>query len=248
MSDDSDHDRDRGGQGLSRNAGQGRRDPRPRRRGSGAGRHVFQAGTAEQDGQLVASGGRVLAVTARGRSLGEARERAYRAVDAIDLPTASIAATSAGASWSAHHEQADDLLDRHSPRCLASPRCGTARSARASGWRDKAEASARRMLDHYELPMIQAQMQRGPLARRLILSGPADDFQRAELVRILDETPGVLDVRWDPASLPQERRRRPMIPLAIEAQLLGLTGFALGMLLAYIGELRRRANQWKKRI
>lgn len=70
---------------------------------------------------------------------------------------------------------------------------------------DQAEANARRMLDYYELPMIQAHMQRGPLARRLILSGPADDFQRAELVRILDETPGVLDVRWDPASLPQER-------------------------------------------
>jgi phosphoribosylamine---glycine ligase len=45
---------------------------------------VFQAGTAELGEQLVASGGRVLAVTARGRSLGEARERAYRAVDAID--------------------------------------------------------------------------------------------------------------------------------------------------------------------
>jgi phosphoribosylamine--glycine ligase len=45
---------------------------------------VFQAGTFELDGQLVANGGRVLAVTARGRSLGEARERAYRAVDAID--------------------------------------------------------------------------------------------------------------------------------------------------------------------
>lgn len=68
------------------------------------------------------------------------------------------------------------------------------------------EASARRTLDYYELPMVQAHMQRGPLSRRLILSGPADDFQRAELVRILDETPGVLEVRWDPGSLPQEGR------------------------------------------
>jgi hypothetical protein len=68
------------------------------------------------------------------------------------------------------------------------------------------ETGARRTLDYYELPLIQAHMQRGPLARRLILSGPADDFQRRELVRILDETPGVLDVRWDPASLPQEGR------------------------------------------
>jgi hypothetical protein len=39
-----------------------------------------------------------------------------------------------------------------------------------------------------------------------------------------------------------------MIPLAIEAQLLALTGFALGMVLAYIAELRRRANRWKKEI
>lgn len=71
------------------------------------------------------------------------------------------------------------------------------------------ESDARRTLDHYELPMIQAKLQRGPLSRRLILSGPADDFQRSELVRILDDTPGVLDVRWDPSSLPQERRPVP---------------------------------------
>lgn len=68
------------------------------------------------------------------------------------------------------------------------------------------ETSARHTLDHYEMPMIQAKLQRGPLSRRLVLSGPADDFQRSELVRILDETPGVLEVRWDPASLPQEGR------------------------------------------
>ena len=46
---------------------------------------VFQAGTATANDELVASGGRVLAVTARGRSLGEARERAYQAIDAIDF-------------------------------------------------------------------------------------------------------------------------------------------------------------------
>ena len=39
-----------------------------------------------------------------------------------------------------------------------------------------------------------------------------------------------------------------MIPLAIEAQLLGLASFAGGLLIGYIIELRRRANQWKKRI
>jgi phosphoribosylamine--glycine ligase len=47
---------------------------------------VFQAGTAERDGKLVAHGGRVLNVTARGASLREARDRAYAMVEAIDAP------------------------------------------------------------------------------------------------------------------------------------------------------------------
>jgi phosphoribosylamine--glycine ligase len=47
---------------------------------------VFHAGTAIEDGRLVADGGRVLNVTALGPTVGEARERAYRAVDAIDFP------------------------------------------------------------------------------------------------------------------------------------------------------------------
>lgn len=49
------------------------------------GAKVFHAGTAMKDDQLVASGGRVLNVTARGASVSEAQERAYAAVDAIDF-------------------------------------------------------------------------------------------------------------------------------------------------------------------
>lgn len=49
-------------------------------------RMVFHAGTAEKDGQIVAHGGRVLNVTARGDTLAEAREAAYAMVDAIDWP------------------------------------------------------------------------------------------------------------------------------------------------------------------
>ncbi|WP_299838946.1 phosphoribosylamine--glycine ligase [uncultured Jannaschia sp.] len=45
---------------------------------------VFHAGTAMQDGRLVAAGGRVLGVTARGENLRTARDRAYGAVDRID--------------------------------------------------------------------------------------------------------------------------------------------------------------------
>ncbi|QKS01750.1 phosphoribosylamine--glycine ligase [Sphingomonas sp. CL5.1] len=47
---------------------------------------VFQAGTKEADGRLVASGGRVLAVTASGPDVKSAQAAAYRAVDAIDFP------------------------------------------------------------------------------------------------------------------------------------------------------------------
>ena len=47
---------------------------------------VFHAGTKAQDGKVLATGGRVLNVTARGDSLQEARDRAYAAADAIDWP------------------------------------------------------------------------------------------------------------------------------------------------------------------
>jgi phosphoribosylamine--glycine ligase len=51
-----------------------------------AGATVFHAGTAEKDGQLVAAGGRVLNVTALGRTVAEAQRRAYAAVDRIGFP------------------------------------------------------------------------------------------------------------------------------------------------------------------
>ncbi len=47
---------------------------------------VFQAGTKMAGEQLVASGGRVLAVTASAATVGEAQAAAYRAVDAIRFP------------------------------------------------------------------------------------------------------------------------------------------------------------------
>ena len=48
---------------------------------------VFHAGTAIRDGQLIASGGRVLNVTATAPSVTGARAAAYAVVDAIDFPT-----------------------------------------------------------------------------------------------------------------------------------------------------------------
>jgi len=47
---------------------------------------VFHAGTTEKDGAILATGGRVLNVTARGATLAEARARAYGMVEQIDWP------------------------------------------------------------------------------------------------------------------------------------------------------------------
>jgi phosphoribosylamine--glycine ligase len=47
---------------------------------------IFHAGTAMRDGELIANGGRVLNVTAMGKSAGEAQKLAYEAVERIDWP------------------------------------------------------------------------------------------------------------------------------------------------------------------
>ena len=99
------------------------------------------------------------------------------------------------------------------------------------------ERSARQALDYYEMTEVTAHLHRGPLTRTLILSGPADDFQTSELVRIMSQLPGVSNARWNSAS------GRP--PLISEGEAGALLGFLLGLLLAYLIELRRRHNaQW----
>lgn len=45
---------------------------------------IFHAGTANQNGELVAIGGRVLGVTATGANLHQARDAAYKAIDQIE--------------------------------------------------------------------------------------------------------------------------------------------------------------------
>ncbi|SEH46926.1 phosphoribosylamine--glycine ligase [Rhizobium tibeticum] len=51
---------------------------------AGDGAKVFHAGTALKDGALVATGGRVLNVTATGKTVGEAQARAYALLDRVD--------------------------------------------------------------------------------------------------------------------------------------------------------------------
>jgi len=49
-----------------------------------AGTTVFHAGTAEQDGHIVNSGGRVLGVTALGKTVQEAQQTVYEALKHLD--------------------------------------------------------------------------------------------------------------------------------------------------------------------
>jgi membrane protease YdiL (CAAX protease family) len=83
---------------------------------------------------------------------------------------------------------------------------------------------------------ITARIHHGPLTRQLVLSGPGDDFQRAEAARLLSEIPGVSEASWNDST---------GIPLIVEGIAAALVGFLFGLLLAYLVELRRRHNsQW----
>jgi len=55
---------------------------------------IFHAGTIAKDGDILANGGRVLNICATGRTVTEAQQRAYQAVDRIHWPEGFAAATS----------------------------------------------------------------------------------------------------------------------------------------------------------
>ena len=100
------------------------------------------------------------------------------------------------------------------------------------------EPFARTVLVDWEMGQVEARLQRRLLSRRLLLSGPADDFQRSELVRIMSTIPGVSAATW--------RQSDRGLPLALESALATTLAFLVGLLLAYLVELRRRHNaQWK---
>lgn len=88
-----------------------------------------------------------------------------------------------------------------------------------------------------EMRRVAAKLHHDPLTRDVLLSGPADDFQRSELVRLIDQIPGVRSARWSADG--------GGLPLIVEGCVISLLGFLLGLLLAYLIELRRRYNsQW----
>ena len=109
------------------------------------------------------------------------------------------------------------------------------------GGADRFTASVRReihaMLVDYEMTQVQADLAHAPLTRRVLLSGPADDFQRSELARMMSELRGVESSSWS--------KQGGGMPLIAEGAAVAVLGFLLGLLLAYLVELRRRYNaQW----
>lgn len=99
------------------------------------------------------------------------------------------------------------------------------------------EQTAHQTLDNYEMTRVTAHLHHGPLSRRLLLAGPADEFQTSELVRIMSTLPGVSRAQWSASPAGP--------PLILEGSGVALMGFLFGLLLAYLVELRRRYNaQW----
>lgn len=93
------------------------------------------------------------------------------------------------------------------------------------------ERIARGTLTYYEMPQVVARLQRGPLSRNMVLSGPADDFQRREIVRIMREIPGVSGASWSSVR---------GLPLIVEGSVVGLIAYLVGCLFAYGAFLHRR--------
>ena len=98
------------------------------------------------------------------------------------------------------------------------------------------ERIARDTLAYYEMPQVQGRLQRGPLSRKLVMSGPADAFQRREIARMMSEIPGVSSVSWS---------RAGGLPLILEGAVVGLIGYLLGCIAAYGATLHRRFAQEK---
>ena len=102
------------------------------------------------------------------------------------------------------------------------------------------EARTQYLLKDWDMTQVRGAMAQAPLRREVILTGPADDFQRGELKRLVGLLPGV-----EAVSFADEPREDPL-PLVVQAELAALIGFCIGLIIAYLGELRRRSRQWDR--
>ena len=98
----------------------------------------------------------------------------------------------------------------------------------------RSDHDVRRMLDYFEMQQVDGHIQRHPIARRILYKGPADEFQRTELVRIGESLPGIGEARWSPA--------KPLtypLPLIVEALAMALGSFLAGITIAYVASFGR---------
>lgn len=99
------------------------------------------------------------------------------------------------------------------------------------------EPPIRQMLVEYEMTKVQAALRRAPLRRQIVYSGPADDLQRSELVRMAEEAPGVASATWN--------LKVGAIPIVVEGAAASLLGLLIGLTIAYLLDVRRRNNaEW----
>lgn len=104
------------------------------------------------------------------------------------------------------------------------------------------EAQARAEVARSELPGIELNLSRAPLARVAILSGPANGLQReglgsqkgvSDFARDVD---GISEVRW--ADEPDSGRR--VVPLVLETLALAALAYLIGFGLGWLFRRRRR--------
>ena len=148
------------------------------------------------------------------------------------------------AFWGRHHPKRNLLIAVGAAATLAAAALWHGPAGTGERMAAGIESRARVDLRDLEMAGVTATLERGPMRRSLLLSGPADDFQRSELPRYMLVIPGVSATRWQGGSGPA--RGGPVLPLVAEAGLLGLVGFLLGLLLVYLFELRRRANAGRR--
>ncbi|HEX8262752.1 MAG TPA: hypothetical protein VF547_07750 [Allosphingosinicella sp.] len=98
------------------------------------------------------------------------------------------------------------------------------------------ESQARAAVAQAELPGVAVRLDRRPLGRNAVLSGPANDLQReglgsqkgvSDLVR---DVPGIGAVRW--ADEPARERRAP--PLLAETMILAALAYLVGLGLGWL--------------
>lgn len=100
------------------------------------------------------------------------------------------------------------------------------------------ETPIRAMLVHYEMSQVSAGLRRAPLRRQIVYRGPADEVQRTELVRMAEELPGVASATWN--------LKVRAIPIIVEGGAVALFGLLVGLLIAYLLDVRRRNNaEWR---